>query len=237
MTSVFSARGVSVSFGGVRALAGVDLDIESGQLVGLIGPNGAGKTTFIDAVTGFVRYEGQVRLGDDSLNGLPPHTRARRGLARTWQTVELFDDLTVRENLTVAARGGSGAVPVDEELRLLDLETVADAMPWELTQAERKRAGIGRALVARPRLLCLDEPAAGLDARQSRELGKLLPGIAGSGTAVLLVDHDMGLVLSSCDQVVVLDAGAVIARGSPAQVRADERVIAAYLGHAAAGAA
>jgi len=236
MTSVFSARGVSVSFGGVRALAGVDLDIESGQLVGLIGPNGAGKTTFIDAITGFVRYQGDAALGGVSLNGLPPHARARRGLARTWQTVELFDDLTVRENLTVAAKGGAAA-PVDEELRLLDLEAVADAMPWELSQAARKRAGIGRALVARPRLLCLDEPAAGLDARQSNELGMLLPGIARSGTAVLLVDHDMGLVLSTCDLVVVLDSGSVIARGTPAQVRADERVIAAYLGHAAAGAA
>jgi branched-chain amino acid transport system ATP-binding protein len=233
MTSVFSARGVSVSFGGVRAVAGVDLDIEPGQLVGLIGPNGAGKTTFIDAVTGFVRYEGDVALDGVSLNGLPPHARARRGLARTWQTVELFDDLTVRENLTVAARDGA----VQDELRLLDLEAVAEAMPWELTQAERKRAGIGRALVARPRLLCLDEPAAGLDALQSRELGRLLPGIAAAGTAVLLVDHDMGLVLSSCHRVVVLDSGSVIAQGSPAQVRSDERVIAAYLGHAAAGAA
>jgi branched-chain amino acid transport system ATP-binding protein len=236
MTSVFSARGVSVSFGGVRAVAGVDMDIESGQLVGLIGPNGAGKTTFIDAVTGFVRYSGDAALAGVSLNGLPPHARARRGLARTWQTVELFDDLTVRENLTVAAKGGAAA-PVDEELRLLDLAAAADAMPWELTQAERKRAGIGRALVARPRLLCLDEPAAGLDARQSNELGKLLPGIARSGTAVLLVDHDMGLVLSTCDQVVVLDSGSVIARGTPAEIRADERVIAAYLGHSAAGAA
>src|ERR1700749_1643418 len=180
MTSVFRARGVSVSFGGVRAVAGVDLEIGAGELVGLIGPNGAGKTTFIDAVTGFVRSEGTVELGETTLNGLPPHVRAQRGLARTWQTVELFDDLTVRENLTVASKGGKGA-SVDEELQLLDLAEAADAMPWELTQAERKRAGIGRALVARPRLLCLDEPAAGLDTRQSRELGTLLPGIARSG--------------------------------------------------------
>jgi branched-chain amino acid transport system ATP-binding protein len=125
---------------------------------------------------------------------------------------------------------------VDAELELLDLAAAADAMPWELSQAERKRAGIGRALVARPRLLCLDEPAAGLDARQSRELGMLLPGIASSGTAVLLVDHDMGLVLSSCHRVVVLDSGSVIAQGTPEQIRGDERVIAAYLGHAAGAA-
>ena len=227
---------MSVSFGGVRAVTEVDLDIQQGELVGLIGPNGAGKTTFIDAVTGFVRYQGEVRLGGVRLDGLPPHARAQRGLSRTWQTVELFDDLTVRENLTVAAKGGS-LTSVDSELELLDLTAAADAMPWELTQAERKRAGIGRALVARPRLLCLDEPAAGLDGWQSQELGRLLPGIARNGTAVLLVDHDMGLVLSSCDRVVVLDSGSVIAQGPPGQIRGDERVIAAYLGHAAAGAA
>lgn len=258
MTSVFRARGVSVSFGGVRAVAGVDLEIEAGELVGLIGPNGAGKTTFIDAITGFVRSEGTVELGDTTLNGLPPHVRAQRGLARTWQTVELFDDLTVRENLTVAARGGptrgrrdrvraaralpvpgkrAAGVSVEEELGLLDLVHAAESMPWELTQAERKRAGIGRALVARPQLLCLDEPAAGLDVRQSKEFGALLPGIARTGTAVLLVDHDMGLVLSVCDRVVVLESGAVIAQGTPAEIRGDERVVAAYLGHASAGAA
>jgi len=231
MTSVFRALGVSVSFGGVRAVAGVDMEIEPGELVGLIGPNGAGKTTFIDAVTGFVRYEGSVRLGDSPLDGLAPHIRAQRGLARTWQTVELFDDLTVRENLTVAAKDGKAA-SVDAELELLDLKAAADSMPYELTQAERKRAGIGRALVARPRLLLLDEPAAGLDVRQSQELGELLPGIARTGAAVLLVDHDMGLVLSVCDRVVVLDSGTVIAQGTPAEIRGDERVIAAYLGHA-----
>src|ERR1700733_13421121 len=106
MTSVFRASGVSVSFGGVQAVAGVDLEIEQGELVGLIGPNGAGKTPFIDAVTGFVRCQGSVELGGARLDGLPPHARARHGLARTWQTVELFDDLTIRENLPAAAQSG-----------------------------------------------------------------------------------------------------------------------------------
>jgi branched-chain amino acid transport system ATP-binding protein len=246
MSTVFRATGVSVSFGGVKAVVGVDLEVDEGQLVGLIGPNGAGKTTFIDAITGFVKYTGTVELAGLRLDGLPAHARARRGLARTWQTVELFDDLSVRENLTVAARGGgahaargirslrvnvggSGA-SVDDELDLLQLTDVADAMPAELSQAERKRAGIGRALVARPRLLCLDEPGAGLDARQSSELAELLPRLAGKSTAILLVDHDMGLVLGSCDQVVVLDSGSVIAKGTPAQIRGNDRVVAAYLG-------
>src|ERR1700728_4517408 len=235
MTSVFRAHGVSVSFGGVRAVAGVDLEIEAGELVGLIGPNGAGKTTFIDAITGFVRSEGTVELGETTLNGLPPHVRAQRGLARTWQTVELFDDLTVRENLTVAAKGGKGT-SVEEELKVLDLVHAAESMPWELAQAARKRAGIGRALVARPRLLCLDEPGAGLDVRQSRELGALLADIADSGTAVLLVDHDMGLVLSACDRIVVLESGAVIAQGTADEIRGDERVISPSPGHSTTGA-
>ncbi|MGH3252809.1 MAG: ATP-binding cassette domain-containing protein, partial [Trebonia sp.] len=180
-------------------------------------------------------YTGSVSVDGASLEGRSPSARARTGIGRSFQSLELFDDLTVRENLTVAAKGGKGT-SVDEELKLLDLVASADSMPWELTQAARKRAGIGRALVARPRLLLLDEPAAGLDVRQSREFGALLPGIARTGTAVLLVDHDMGLVLSVCDRVVVLEAGAIIAQGTPAEIRGDERVIAAYLGHASAGA-
>jgi branched-chain amino acid transport system ATP-binding protein len=224
---VFRARGVSVSFGGVRAVDGVDLEVYRGQVTGLIGPNGAGKTTFIDAVTGFVRYTGTVELDGGRLDGLPPHARARRGLARAWQKAELFDDLNVRENLAVAATRAGDA---DEVLALLGLVATADAMPSELTRAERKRAGIGRALAARPKLLCLDEPGAGLDAAQSAELAGLLPGVAADGTAILLADPDMGLVLGSCHRVVALDSGKVLAAGTPAQIRADEMVVAACLG-------
>jgi branched-chain amino acid transport system ATP-binding protein len=244
---VLDAAGVSVSFGGVRAVVDVDLRVEPGQLVGLIGPNGAGKTTFIDALTGFVRSEGIVRLDGTELTGLPPHRRARLGLARTWQSIELFDDLTVRENLHVAAHRPSvwglfketvWAPGDDGEasaavLSLLGLESFLDAMPDELAQGQRKLVGIARALVAGPRLVCLDEPAAGLDTTESLELGRRLRGLVDAGQSMLLVDHDMGLVLGICDVVVVLEFGKVIAAGPPQDVRRDAQVIEAYLGSAA----
>jgi branched-chain amino acid transport system ATP-binding protein len=247
MTDVLRATGISVSFGGVHAVVDVDLDVAEGRLVGLIGPNGAGKTTFIDAISGFVRLRGRVELDGRDLTGLPPHARARLGLARTWQSVELFDDLSVRENLLVASgrpsawrtvketlwRPDAGSADVGAVLELLELGSVADELPGELSQAQRKLVGIARALVARPRLLCLDEPAAGLDTHASEELGRRLRRLADAGQAMLLVDHDMGLVLGICDEVVVLEFGRVIARGPADVVRRDPRVIAAYLGSAA----
>jgi len=246
-TPVLKATGISVSFGGVHAVVDVDLEVCEGQLVGLIGPNGAGKTTFIDAISGFVRASGRVDLDGDDLTSLPPHARARRGLVRTWQSVELFDDLSVRENLLVASHRPSvwrtvketvtvpddGPAEIGAALDLLGLGDTADEMPNELSQGERKLVGIARALVAKPRLVCLDEPAAGLDTRESEELGKRLRGLADDGQATLLVDHDMGLVLGICDEVVVLEFGKVITRGAPDVVRRDQRVIAAYLGRAA----
>lgn len=232
MTAVLRASEVAVRFGGVHALASVDLEVEEGQLVGLIGPNGAGKTTFVDAVTGFVPYSGGVELDGRDLAGLPPHARARVGLSRTWQSTELFDDLSVRENLAVASHRGDAAA-VDDGLATVELGWAGELMPGDLSQGQRKLVGVARAIAMRPRLLCLDEPAAGLDASESEELGRRLRRLADGGTSMLLIDHDMGLVLSICDQIFVLEFGKLIAAGPPGVVRRDPSVVSAYLGAAA----
>src|SRR3954466_11184181 len=169
MSAILSARNISVSFGGVHAVVDVDLDVQPGELVGLIGPNGAGKTTFIDAVTGFVGHRGTTMLDGADITNLSPHERARRGMSRTWEGVELVDDLTVRENLTVAASHPSlmttlkdiftnrakNADSVDEALDVFALAPLAEATPTELTQGQRKLVAVARALAARPKLLCL----------------------------------------------------------------------------------
>jgi branched-chain amino acid transport system ATP-binding protein len=240
--------GLTVRYGGVQALTSVDLAVATGSLVGLIGPNGAGKTTFIDAATGFARSTGRVLLDGADVSSLPPHRRARQGLGRTWQAADLFDDLSVRENLRVAAvrpsirgataellRGREASVDaIERALAQVGIEELVDRTVDELTQGQRKLVGVARALASGPRILCLDEPAAGLDTDESRDLGQRLRRVVDAGTAMLLVDHDMGLVLSVCDLVYVLDFGRVIACGSPAQVRADPVVVEAYLGRSAA---
>jgi branched-chain amino acid transport system ATP-binding protein len=226
---VLRVSGLSVAFGGVHALSDVDLEVRDGELVGLIGPNGAGKTTLVDAVTGFVGSGGRVELDSRDVGRLAPHERARRGLSRTWQSTELFEDLDVRENLMVA----SGHAAVEQTLGLVGMAWAADLMPGQLSSGQRKLVGVARALAAGPRLLCLDEPAAGLDTGESGELGRCLRALADQGQSMLLIEHDMGLVLSICDRVVVLEFGRVIADDMPQAVRRDPRVIAAYLGTAA----
>jgi len=249
--SGLSVRGLTVSYGGVHALSGVDLDVDEGQLVGLIGPNGAGKTTFIDAVTGFARHGGRVELAGTDLTRLRPHARVRHGLARTWQSIELFDGLSVAENVAVAAARRSAWAAtwretftrparlgddIHQALSVVGLSHRADAQALDLSQGERKLVGVARALAGRPRVLCLDEPAAGLDSEESIRLGQQLRAVVDAGTGMLLVDHDMALILEVCDTVMVLDFGKVIAAGPPDEVREDPTVIAAYLGGAAAPA-
>jgi branched-chain amino acid transport system ATP-binding protein len=216
--------------------------VRSGALVGLIGPNGAGKTTFIDALTGFTPYRGSVSLAGRSLDGRAAHERTRLGLVRTFQSVELFDDLDVEGNLSVAAARPSWwsvcadlvrpgrAADVSRAVELAGIEHLVGRSTGELSEGERKLVGLARALASGPLVLLLDEPAAGLDTGESRALGARLRAIVDSGVACVLVDHDMGLVLGSCDEVHVLDHGQLIASGVPAAVAADERVVAAYLG-------
>jgi branched-chain amino acid transport system ATP-binding protein len=238
-------QALTVRYGGVVANDGVMIAAPRGSITGLIGPNGAGKTTLLDAVTGFTPSVGEVVLDGARLDRLPPHRRARRGLARTWQSVELFEELTVRENVQVAATTlsaqsmlldlvwpGRRRLSSDPSgaLALLGLERVADRTPATLSLGRQKLVGVARALACAPSCLLLDEPAAGLDTGESAELGARLHAIAERGTAVLLVDHDMELVLEVCTHIYVLDFGRVIAAGSPAEIRSDERVIAAYLG-------
>ncbi len=246
--SLLTTAGMSVTFGGLRAVNEVDLVVEAGTLVGLIGPNGAGKTTFIDGITGFVPTSGRINLDGRDISGLPADRRAGLGLGRTWQSLELFDDLTVAENLQVAAeRQSAGSFladlvhprrqrdhgGVDYALDVLDLADLAARMPNELSQGQRKLVSAARALAARPKLVCMDEPAAGLDTAESQALGARLRRIIDAGITILLVDHDMGLVLTVCDYIYVIEFGVVIAQGPPSEIRSDARVIEAYLGQSA----
>ncbi|HEX4719550.1 MAG TPA: ABC transporter ATP-binding protein [Thermoleophilaceae bacterium] len=244
-SALLEADRVRVTYGGVVAVDEVSLAVPEGSVFGLIGPNGAGKTSLIDALTGYYPPSGgRVLFEGEDITSMRPHNRARRGLARTFQSLELFDDLSVEENVLVAAdhvgvlralgdllvaRAPSRAA-ADWAIEVCGLEDVAHLMPTELSHGRRKLVGVARALARKPRLVLMDEPAAGLDTDESLELGKRLRELPGEGVTVFLVDHDMGLVLSVCDDLHVIDFGKTIARGTPQQIRQDQAVIAAYLG-------
>lgn len=245
---LLSVRGLTVTFGGVRALSDVDLDAAPGRVVGLIGPNGAGKTTLIDAVTGIVPYAGTIRLGADRMERLTVRARSLRGLGRTFQGAELFEDMTVLENIRVASEargawsyltdlvhpGGTGLPPVAAEaVAILGLESELDMKSDELPAGRRRLVGIARMLAADPGAVLLDEPAAGLNDDEKAELAELIGRLAREwGLAVLLIEHDVSFVEQVSDEIVALALGEVIARGEPARVLSDEAVRAAYLGDA-----
>jgi ABC-type branched-subunit amino acid transport system ATPase component/ABC-type branched-subunit amino acid transport system permease subunit len=222
-----------VRYGGVVAVADVSLRVDRGTIVGLIGPNGAGKTSVIDAITGFAPATGTIELCGQHIEALAPHARVRAGLARTFQQLELYDDLSVEENVSVAAFGGRQAdrrAAVARVLENVGISALRDRPAGELSQGERQLVSIARACAADPAVLLLDEPAAGLDTKESAWLGERIRDLRSSGTAILLVDHDVALVLRVCDHVYVLDFGAVIAEGSPDAIRTNRAVADAYLG-------
>jgi sulfate-transporting ATPase len=224
---------LTVRYDGVVAVSDVSLHIEAGAIVGLIGPNGAGKTSLIDAVTGFARADGSVVLNGDRIDGLPAHTRVRRGLARTFQALELYDGLTVEENVSAAAFSTARDHrhhQVTAALERAGLGELRERHAEDLSQGERQLVSIARACVSDPKVLLLDEPAAGLDTADTRSLAKRIRDIAAAGTAVLLVDHDISLVLGVCDFIYVLDFGCVLLQGDPATIRADRGLADAYLG-------
>ena len=247
---VLEARGVTVRFGGLTALDEVSFTAPACQVTGIIGPNGAGKTTLLNAACGFVKPQsGTIRFGGHELTGLRPHRLAPLGIARTKQGLGLFGRLSVVENVMVGAtsQARAGFWPAllglpwsdRDERRLRDqavaaLDRVgaaglAHSMPGTLAYGLRKRVALARALVARPRLLLLDEPASGLSETELPELGELITGLA-EDTCVVVIEHRMDLMMAICDTIFVLDFGKLIASGSPEQVQADPAVTAAYLG-------
>jgi sulfate-transporting ATPase len=240
---------LTVRFGGVVAADRVSLRVSPGEIVGLIGPNGAGKTTVIDAITGFVRPSGgAVRIGDEDLLKMSTNRRVRAGVARSWQSLELFEAVTVGENLQIASESGSHtwwsglrslAYPRRAELSQSATAAVAEfdlrddlvRRPGDLPYGRRRLVGIARTVALNPSILLLDEPAAGLSESETSELGELLQRLAtGWGMGILLVEHHVEMVLATCNRVVVLDFGKKIAEGKPTQVRSDPAVVVAYLG-------
>jgi branched-chain amino acid transport system ATP-binding protein len=247
VTASLETHGVTVLFGGNVALNEVTIGAQPGLVTGLIGPNGAGKTTIFNVITGLLPpTAGSVSLHGTDIGHLPPHKRARRGMARTFQRLELFTSLTVRENIQVAGEIRNGwdrrhrinpATEADRIIELVGLGPVADRDVSDIPTGTARVVELGRALMTRPQVLLLDEPASGQTEQETEDFGRLLQQLAHTdGLTVLLVEHDMSLVMAVCDFIHVLDFGRIIARGTPAEVRSNQAVLDAYLGAGEEGA-
>ncbi|MFT3670688.1 ABC transporter ATP-binding protein [Aestuariivirga sp.] len=237
MANALSAKQVSVSFDGLKALSNVTLSVPRGEVIGLIGPNGAGKTTFVNVLTGFQQPDtGQVLLDDEDVGHLKPHLMRRRGIARTFQSGRLFAELSVLDNLEVTGVGlglsrREAAEKAEAMLDWIGISSLAERTAGGLPYTDERRVAIGRALMLEPKYILLDEPAAGMSAEEAADLVKLIRRIASEvGCGVLLIEHNIGLVLSICSHIHVLDSGEVIEDGPPAAIKASERVRHAYMG-------
>jgi ABC-type branched-subunit amino acid transport system ATPase component/branched-subunit amino acid ABC-type transport system permease component len=230
--ALLAVSGLTVRYGGVVAVNDLSFTVPEGSITGLIGPNGAGKTTTMDAICGFADCGGTIDLSGRTLHGLVPHRRAALGLGRTFQGTGLYEDLTVEENVVVGQQVARdrGAGQVTAILSALGVAELGGRRVSELSQGQRQLVAVAKALAGQPRLLLLDEPAAGLDSSESLWLAERLRGVRDTGVTILLIDHDMSLVLGLCDEIHVLDFGALIASGGPDAIRGDQRVAGAYLG-------
>lgn len=233
---MLEVEGLSKHFGGVRAANGVHLSLQEGKIASLIGPNGAGKTTLFAMITGFHKPdEGRVRFAGEDITGLPPEAIARRGMVRTFQTVQPFAGQTVRENIAVGAHlriaSRTRALAMAEEVaRRVGLDDRLDVDAAALTVAGRKRLEVARALATGPRLILFDEVMAGLNPSEIRDVIPVIRALRDSGVTILLIEHVMQAVMSLSEHTWVLSEGEIIAEGAPAEIVADPKVVAAYLG-------
>ena len=229
---------INVRFGGHHAVRDVNLAVEPGVVTGLIGPNGAGKTTTFNAITGLQEATGKVILDGEDITDRKAHQRARLGIARTFQRLEVFGSLSARENVLVAAEirktwSGDKSDPrplVDEIIDRVGIRSVAEERVDSMPTGLARLVELGRALATQPKVLLLDEPASGLDETESESFAELLTELASDGIGVLLVEHDVQLVMKVCKLIHVLDFGAILAVGGPEEIQQDEKVLEAYLG-------